>query len=117
MTALTAANVTVVVNERRRVFKRMTSSVTLTFGDGSLTYPAGGVPMPDFHSFGYSRFMSGMSLTDPGSANGFLYKYDKTNNKLRIYQGDNTNAAAAPNVELGGVAVAATTIKADATGF
>jgi hypothetical protein len=119
MVALTAANVTVTVRERRiqSGLKKRRHALTLAFGDGALTYPAGGVPMPGFAALGFQRFLDTIDITDAASANGFLYKYDEVNNKLRIYQGDNANAGAAPAVELGAVAIAATTIRAISWGW
>jgi hypothetical protein len=120
MAALTAANVTVTVRERRIMpgLKKRRLALTLAFGDGALTYPAGGVPMPAFGALGFQRFLDTIDITDAGSANGYLYKYDEANNKLRIYQGDNTNAAAAPNIEVTtSHTPAATSIRAIAWGW
>lgn len=119
MTALASTDVTVTLNirDRRTFAKKHKILFTLAFGDGALTYPAAGVPLPAFSSFGMKRNLESLIITDPGSADGFLYKYDQANNKLRIYQGDNTNAAAAPNIELGAVAVAAKTLKGYAVGW
>jgi hypothetical protein len=120
MVALVAADVTVTVRERRiqPSLKKRRLALTLAFGDGAKTYPAGGVPMPDFKGLGFQRFLDTIDMTDDASANGYLYKYDEANNKLRIYQGDNTNAAAAPNIEVTGAhAPAATSIRAIAWGW
>lgn len=119
MTALASTDITVTVSIRdRRIYgNKHKVPVTIAFGNGALTYPAGGVPMPAFGSFGMKRNLDFMEFTDPANANGFLYKYDQTNNKIRIYQGDNANAAAAPGVELGAVAVAALTLQALCTGW
>jgi hypothetical protein len=48
-----------------------------------------------------------------------VYKYDLTNTKVRIYQGDNDNAADAPLIELvGGAATpAAASLIASVIGF
>lgn len=118
MTALASTNVAVTITSRKSLPKRRSHIFSLTFGDGALTYPSGGVPLPDFHGFGFARFMEAIDLIDQASANGFTYKWDQTNNKLRIYQGDNTNAAAAPAVELTTAATpAAATLKGEALGW
>lgn len=118
MPALTAANVTVAITDRKIFTKQRRHAVTITYGDGALTYPAGGVPLPAFANFGFSRYLTSLNIRDPASANGYIYKYDEANNKIRIYQGDNTNAAAAPAVEIGtGVAPAATSLRAEAIGW
>lgn len=111
MTALASTDVTITVSDKKIWSKYRRHEVTIAFGDGALTYPAGGVPMPAFSKFGFARFIQDFQFSDMGSADGFLHKWDKTNNKIRIWQGDNTNVAAAPAVELGAVAVAAKTLK------
>lgn len=90
--------------------------VSIAFGDGALTYPAGGVPL-DAGKMGCNYNVSAFEMTDEASANGFVYKYDIANNKLRIYQGDNANVAAAPLVELGAVAIAATALVCNVIGY
>ena len=89
---------------RHRQFK-------IEFGDGALTYPAGGVPL-DSAQLGGSNELVSFALEDSASADGFLYKYDSVNKTIRIYQGDNDNVADAPLIELGNVAVAATDLYA-----
>lgn len=91
--------------------------LSMQIGNGVDTYPAGGIPLPSLQAMGLARFIESIQLDDPGSANGFLYKVDEANSKLRIYQGDNTNAAAAPAVELGAVAVASLTVRATVRGW
>jgi hypothetical protein len=114
--AVTDVTHTVVRTQVMGQAPRKVVSATLTFGDGALTYPAGGVPL-DKTKLGCPNIIESVDLVDAGSADGFIYKYDLANNKIRIYQGDNPNVAAAPAVELGAVAVAAKTIKADFYGW
>jgi hypothetical protein len=105
----------------------------VVFGDNSSTYPSGGIPLSASGiqalnipgsttatygvtalacavSFGFRQSLSDLLLVDPVSSDGFVYKVDDTNLKLRIYQvaaiasgasGSNyTGAAAAPLVEV-----------------
>lgn len=98
MTAIAASDVTITVNARRIEGKKRKSDVTIAFGNGTLTYPSGGVPMPTYPSFGLVRNLDFLALHDPGNANGLVYKYDRTNNKLRIYeQGMRTGSTGAAN--------------------
>lgn len=92
-------------------------SASVAFGDGVLTYPAGGVPLTKAQ-LGLPTVLESVLLVDPASANGFVYKYDQANEKIRIYQGDNDNVADAPLIELvGGAATpAAATLKVVAVG-
>jgi len=86
---------------------RTRTSTTVAFGDGVLTYPAGGVPLLR-GNLGAPTLVESFNIQDPASANGFVYKYDSINEKLRIYQGDNDNVADAALIELvGGVATPA----------
>ena len=61
------------------------SSVKIAFGDGALTYPSGGVPLPTFEKWGLTRNIETVFLDDPGSPSAYTHKYDRANNKLRIY--------------------------------
>lgn len=100
MAALNAGSVTYTLGRQRKEESgHRVNVVTLAFGDGALTYPAGGVPLTAA-KLGTPNEIVSLVFLDAANANGFLYKWDKANNKLRIYQGDNTNAAAAPAVEL-----------------
>lgn len=91
--------------------------LSIAFGNGALTYPAGGIPLLK-GKMGLPTDVQEFGLIDPASANGFVYKYDKTNNKLRIYQGDNDNVADAPLIELTGAAApAAATLVVKAVGW
>jgi len=56
---------------------------------------------------------------EPDAGNGFVYKFETSSEKVRIYQGDNNNAADAPLIELvGGAATpAAATVRANVIGF
>ena len=85
-------------------------SFSVQFGNGTLTYPAGGIPLTKAN-MGCANNIQSVSVISPASSNGFVYKYDLANNKIRIYQGDNANVASAPLIEL----VAATATPASAT--
>lgn len=103
MPALTSANVVVTQLDvgRKTIFsKRKFFRVKVVFGDGALTYPAGGVPMPNFQGFGMVRFLDGLLDIETASDDSNQYKYDTANNKVRIYIGTT-------GVEMGAVAPAA----------
>lgn len=102
--------------QNRGVAPKRCVDATLAFGDGAKTYPAGGVPL-DQNKLGCPTVIEFADFVDAGNADGFIYKLDLTNLKIRIYQGDNPNVAAAPAVELGNVAVAAKTLKIRVEGW
>lgn len=65
------------------------SLVKIDFGDGALTYPSGGVPMPTTaSSWGFIRQLNRFDLVDPNDASGILWKVDHANKKLRGYVGN-----------------------------
>lgn len=98
-------------SSKRQVF------ASVTFGDGALTYPAGGIPLTKA-KLGLPNQLESLLFVDSGSANGYVYKFDQANAKIRIYQGDNDNVADAPLIELGGSAApAAVTLKVQARGY
>lgn len=67
----------------------------LVFGDGSLTYPTGGVPL-SVSLLGMKRNVDAVMICDASHGDGFVYKWDKTNNKILIYtQGVLVGAAGA----------------------
>jgi hypothetical protein len=92
--------------------------LTLAFGDGALTYPADGVPLAA-GKLGCPNQIISLNLFGPASANGFVYKYDAANNKIRIYQGDNDGVADGALVELAGGSAtpAAATLYAEVSGW
>lgn len=75
--------------------------VAITFGDGSDTYPTGGVPLT-FSSMGINNEVVAFLLEEADAGNGFVYKFDRSAETIRVYQGDNDNASDGPLVELAG---------------
>jgi hypothetical protein len=58
---------------------------TMTFGNGVLTYPFGGVPLPAIGRFGIKKAVSDFQIVDPDT-DGIIWRYDKTNHTLKAYQ-------------------------------
>lgn len=118
MAAIAATDVAYTIQKTRKEESgNKIFNILAVFGDGTLTYPAGGIPLTG-SKMGCPNNVISVILNNSGSANGFLYKYDHVNNKIRIYQGDNTNAAAAPGVELTGSATpASATLALEVTGY
>lgn len=89
MSALVAADVSYTVLGRGGQVNDSGSRVNdlkLVFGDGSKTYPAGGIPLSNLSKFGFPNVVDSLLIQDMASSDGYLYKYDKVNNKLRIYR-------------------------------
>ena len=119
MADLASTDVTITVEERTIVDKKRRNRVKIAFGDGALTYPSGGVPLPTYPSFGMVRNLDYLIITDGGSADGLLWKYDQANTKLRAYEGDYAQAGDADLAELDAAsdAPAAQTLYAEAVGW
>src|SRR5208337_2291261 len=63
-----------------------TSFPTIAFGDGSLEYPALGIPLPDMGLLGeFVKEIKRIIITPP-PGDGYIYKYDKVNKTIRIYE-------------------------------
>ena len=63
----------------RRVF------ADLTFGDASLTYAVGGIPLPAKEQFGFKKEIVFGAMEQPSG--DYVYKYARSTHKLLIYQG------------------------------
>ena len=62
----------------------------ITFGNGALTYPAGGIPLPAIGNFGFLRGIDFMAIQQPRQA--YSFRFDKANHKLMMLDfGDATS--------------------------
>jgi hypothetical protein len=88
MADLAAVNVTVTLTPQDQDFLGMGKRIsfpTIAFGNGALNYPALGVPLPAMGAFGMKKEIKRVFIEgQPGD--GFVYKYDRTNHTMRIYQ-------------------------------
>lgn len=121
MTDLAVGNITVTIERRSIEGKTRRNRVKLEFGDGALTYPSGGVPMPVFGTLGMKRNIDFLTVFDENDASGIVWKYDKSNHKLRGYVMSNhahrfTIASGAPTASGSGhMAISAITGSSDVT--
>jgi hypothetical protein len=96
MADLEAADVTVTLPQQDVDFLAMGKRISfpsIAFGDGSDTYPAGGIPLPAIAAFGMKRAIKRMHIEQP--ANGNNYHYDLANHKLRIFTATATEVTGA----------------------
>lgn len=85
MADIAAANLTYTVTKRSKLEdSRWMTNATVAFGDGALTYPAGGVPLTKA-SLGCPNTIDSLFIEDIGGS-GYVYQYDKANEKLRLFQ-------------------------------
>ena len=69
----------------------------LAFGNGTLTYPVGGIPL-SVAKLGLAREVRSVQIV--GAPDGFVYKWDHVNNKIQIYvQGVLVGAAGAVTMD------------------
>jgi hypothetical protein len=107
MTALASTDVTVTVSVRNRDIMpgapKLAQIASIVFGNGSLTYPTGGIPLPAMGVFGFKKLIEFGAIEQP--VNGFFYKFDRTNHKMLIYaQGVRTGSTTAGDVSSGALA-------------
>ena len=113
MAAIGASDVTYTISQRVNGVasdKYKEYQVTMAFGDGAKTYPSGGVPLTQGSLGDFRKEVISLEIDDAMNSDGYLYKWDETNNKIRIYQAP--SAVSLPLVELTTAATpAATTLK------
>jgi hypothetical protein len=86
MADLTASDVSITLDPRDRYIlgKLKMSQGSLDFGDGALTYPYGGVPMPAVGYFGMNKQVSMFDIVD-ASGVGYMFRYDQANRKIKMF--------------------------------
>lgn len=85
MADLAASDVTVtILNHRKGEDGRRRVNATLAFGDGALTYPAGGVPITKA-KLACPNVIESLIVYDSGTS-GYRWTYDRTNEKLVAMQ-------------------------------
>jgi hypothetical protein len=77
---IAATDVEISILDQRRVNGRSHNNVKLVLGDGSLTYPAGGVPLAK-GKLGCPNSVESLVVYSKG-ASGYIWSYDKANEKL-----------------------------------
>jgi hypothetical protein len=98
MTALASTDVTVTVSVRNRDIipgaPKLAQIASIVFGNATLTYPTGGIPLPAKGVFGFKKLIEFGVIEQP--IDGFFYKFDRTNHKMLIYaQGFRTGSTTA----------------------
>jgi hypothetical protein len=58
----------------------------IAFGDGTNDYPAGGIPLPAMGLLGEFKKEIKRIIITPTPGDGYIYKFDKTNYTIRIYE-------------------------------
>lgn len=86
MADIAAGDVTYTVSKQRKEESgNKINSVAIAFGNSALTYPSGGIPLTSA-SMGCPNNIVSAVIVGANSADGIIYKYDKVNNKIRMYR-------------------------------
>lgn len=90
----------------------------VVFGDGTLTYPSGGVPLTKA-KLGCPAHVKTLNIIDASDATGLVVKLDYENLKLRLYEVDGAGTADDSLVELDAAsdAPAAQTLYVEVSGY
>lgn len=73
------------IKQRKEDSSNKVINLTAAFGNSTLTYPSGGIPL-DKNKMGVPNEVVDLIIDSPASADGISYKYDKANNKIRMYR-------------------------------
>jgi hypothetical protein len=85
MANIPAGSVTYTINKQNLLEdSRRMNQVTLAFGDASLTYPAGGIPITK-GNLGLPTVIDSFKIMDKGTS-GYEFSFDFTNTKLLMFQ-------------------------------
>jgi len=122
MADIAASDVTVTILTRVKEKLRWRNKVKITFGNATLTYPSGGVPMPAIGAFGFTGVLENLIITDDDDAQGVLHKWNAEANKIKAWfptQQITSTSGNRVGVEYTAAttAPAATTIYAEAVGW
>jgi hypothetical protein len=82
MTMIAATNITWTINSRVRIGKRYFVEATMAFGNASLTYTTGGIPV-SVTALGFRRSIDGLMVVE-GTKNNLTYQWDQSANTIRI---------------------------------
>ena len=114
MADIVAANVTYSFSSKDKMFmgrRGYSARGTISFGNGSLTYPSGGIPLTKA-KIGLPRVLRSVDVFEC-NAKGYLFEYDVSAEKLRIFQsgaGSLSSAANSAGTPTGNVAAPTITL-------
>lgn len=84
MADIAASDVTYTVLQQRREGGRVKNLVRMAFGNGTLTYPANGIPVSKA-KLGCPNTIESLVVVDQG-ASGYRFQYDQSAEKLIVMQ-------------------------------
>lgn len=101
MADITASgDLTVTISDQRILQGQRRNRCTVLLGTGGNDYPSGGIPMPTYDKLGMVRNVDFLVLFDESDADGYVWKYDKDNHKVRAYVQTPTDTGNIPLAEV-----------------
>ena len=89
--------------------------VQLSFGDGALTVPAGGIPL-DKGKLGLPNVVKSLKVVDQG-VSGYRFQHDQSADKLVVLHYDYDAGADGAAIEASAVAIAAQVLEVEVLGW
>jgi hypothetical protein len=90
MASFSSANVTYTINKATRLGdSKVYNNITLTFGNGTLTYATGGIPI-SLGNCGCPNYIWSMDIADAGTS-GYAFNFNTLTQKLQIYTSGSHN--------------------------
>ena len=90
MASFSSANVTYTINKMaRNGDSKVLNNITLTFGNGTLTYATGGVPI-SIGNCGCPNYIYSMDIADVGTS-GYAFNFNTATQKLQVYTASSHN--------------------------
>jgi hypothetical protein len=118
MADIAAADVTHTILKQRKMSgnpSRKMNLVRLAFGDGSLTVPAGGIPLSK-GKMGCPVVIESLKVVDQGTS-GYVFNYDQSAEKLVVLFADYDAVADGALIQASTVAIAAQTLEVEVIGY
>ncbi len=112
MAALAVGDWTVTINKTVIKGGQRENHCTLVIGDGSDTYPTAGIPFPVAATLGMQRYVDAVIIIDSAlnaaTTTAYVYGWDKTNNKMKMYVSKDPGDAGGADIVLQEVGSAVT---------
>jgi hypothetical protein len=116
MPAISSVVITVDVRRKVQCDKYYSMAGSIVFGDGTSTYPAGGIPVTK-GQLGFRNTLRGLYFNDESSGDGYVYKFSLANLTVRIYQMGASLSSPLTEVSGAYVPAASTTLQFEAEGY
>jgi hypothetical protein len=99
MAAFAASDVTVTITDRWIAGGKVNVVGTIAFGDGALTYPTAGIPLPAIAKFGMPRRLQVLNVYGVNErTSDYMVRYGPANHTLLLYE-EEASAAGGPLLE------------------